>query len=1613
MRAHRPRRLPSYLRLDGAPARVLAIVVALALLNAQRASATPRTSAARRAPEPMVRIAGHMARALRRAEKLPRGDSGSTADPMTLTIVLQRSDQAGFERYLHDVYDPQSSSFRRFLTPVEIADRFGPSHERYDEVSRYLREQGFDVVDGSANRLTLAVRGSRAQVERTFDVHIADYRVGDKTFYANDAEPALPEHLASSVQAVVGMSGFAKPHTAVDFFYVLVATMKVTAFFILGSLLGIFLNFAFEAAIKRLNEAAGKAAGDNPPGPSVADDVASCRSWAGVDGTGQTIGLVEFDAFQQSDVGDYLNLIGDPASQLSHLSQVHVNGGATAGASQNEVLLDIDTVLTLAPGANVVVYDAPFVGAGGSFQPVLNRMINDGVTIISNSWTYCEDQTTQADVDSIDMLFQTAAASGISVFNAAGDSGTTCLDGSPNTVGVPADSPNATAVGGTSLTLGPGLTYGSETWWDGLNAVPTTGQGGYGTSTFFSRPPYQSSLNAGAQRSVPDVSVNADPAHGFVICQASAGGCPTGLTNGGTSGGAPTWAAFAALLNQAQGQNLGFLNPLLYPFANTNGFHDAASMGSDFAHVGLGSPNLPILHQLLCGQTIGAPDAATSEVTALLPGTLLVDGARGIPADGATAGGVLVKLMDANGIPVSGKTITLAANAGSHATITPPSGITNVANGAFTFMVKDGTIEDVTFTATDTSDGLPLTQQATISFVAPPATTGGIGAVPSTVAADGTSASTITVTLHDKNGNGAVGKTVTLSQGAGRSLIAGPSPATTDANGQVTFTATDTFTETVTYSATDVTDGNLPLPVTTQVSFTNGSASICPVSQPVPIAGWALTSPVTGFALANNCVGVSGTAWDPAGNLWAMNYPTGKLYKFPAAGGAANAGTLVGTVPNAIPPTGQPSCPHGLAFSKDGQHLYLARQFCGAGGDVVEISTEDASIVRSLTTADAIHCATGIATDPVSGDLFVTSPCQPGNDLFRIANPESGSPQLSVYASPGRAIGLNFTPDGTIWTEAYPVAGGHLLVKISGTNSASPGTVTQLSTDAPPAAGGILPVVNPGDTGNPPFLLVSNGTTGGAAGSVSKVDLTQTPPVVTQIAAGGTGMIFLNGGPDGCAYVSNGDRIDRITAADGTCNFATSIAAPTLTLTPATIAPNPAQGTSQAFTATLAGAAAGTPLSFQILGANAQFHVVRTDANGQATFSYSGLAQGADRVSASTMDATPLTSNEVRVTWGAGKHTTFLTLNPSPTAGKINEPATVIASLTDFTEDPPVAVANTEVDFALGGAQCSGMTDADGLASCQLTPTTGGFDTLSATFAGTVALLPATASTGFDVVTTALGHFMSYAVKPTKGSAKFFKLGPVTLADGDFGTGTYDVVKPTALAAPANKNQEGFTDEATHLEAYVIKASKGGAKFAKRSDVHVANQCSDLFLTATKPVSLLVPTAKDLNAPVSPPDEGSHNVDHFVCYAAKVQKKKTDGTAVAGFPKGVQADVADQFETRRYDLKSVALVCNPVAKSGAPTLLAGPSKGASFPLTPADVRNPGSHLVCYNAKIAKKQIAQSGCGAATPGDKGTAITPAQLPPVAHAGVHVANQLGTGQLDTKKPTLLCIPTALVP
>jgi hypothetical protein len=468
-------------------------------------------------------------------------------------------------------------------------------------------------------------------------------------------------------------------------------------------------------------------------------------------------------------------------------------------------------------------------------------------------------------------------------------------------------------------------------------------------------------------------------------------------------------------------------------------------MGSDFSHVGLGSPNLNALHLLLTGQVVGVPNSATSEVV-----FFRADGAPGDPAsivaaDGISKGYVVVRLRDVGTNTVAGKTVTLAANPGSQAVITPPSGVSTVDNGAVVFTVTNLTPETVTFAATDTTDGVVLDQKPSITFGVPPAAGAGINVFPNTVAADGVSTASITVTLRDTLNRPTPGKLVNIAQGGGRSIVSGPAPPLTDANGEIRFTVASNFNETVTYSAIDISDGNLPAHGSGAVTFDNSTGNGCGIA-PSAAEGFQITPFATGFvAHAFNyggvnfpCGGPSKPAFDAAGQLFVADTPTGTLYRFGSTGGQADAAHVLNATPL------NPGIA-SVAIGPDGR-LY-ATQAATTGnfftGAVVEIDPVTGALVR--TVAPNITCAHGLAFDPLSGDLFTDDGCAGGGSdnasIWRIANPASLTPTVSVYATTPNVPNapLAFAPDGTL----FVWSGGNLL-RIGGTNTPQPAVITPL-----------------------------------------------------------------------------------------------------------------------------------------------------------------------------------------------------------------------------------------------------------------------------------------------------------------------------------------------------------------------------------------------------------------------------------------------------------------------------------------------------------------------------------------------------------------------------------------
>ncbi len=1275
-------------------------------------------------PPRLVRIAGSVPAALARATLISKAGAvrREADDPMTVTLVLKRDRPQAFARYLQSIYQPGSPRYHHFLTQREIAKRFGPSRADYARTLTYLQDVGFRLLRGSANRLTLTLLGTRAIAEHAFDVRIRDYRLGVRRFHANSADPALPAAIAAHVQAIVGLSDLARPWH--------VGTGDV------NQVIWNHLPSEAQFLIQCYSPAAAQAVQNfEIPDPGLFDAIeavtapvacelnmiaaASASYGAFPDptpGSGQTIGLLEFDNYHPSDVQNYLDLMG-VGSRFSQLSEVNVGQGAGApGSGEAEVLLDIDIAMQLAPGANVVVYDGRFSGAG-SFQAMFNAMINGGVTVISDSWASCEDQEASADVQSLNSILANAAAAGITVVAGTGDDGSTCLDGAANTVAVPADSPNVTAVGGTTATATVAGAYQSEQWWDGATHTPPTGQGGFGVSRIFPVPSYQTSFTSAAGRSVPDVSAPADPAGGWTICEADQGGCPAPLLFGGTSAAAPVFASIIAVLNQELGHNLGFLNPTLYGLAGSSAFHSPASMGADFAHVGLGSPNVNELRRLLAGGTTGSVDLAHSGI--VVPPIPVV-------ADGKSAAPVSVTTLDGNFYTVSGQNITLSANSGSHAVVTTVRGTTDLNSGAALFEVTDTVPETVTLTASTSAGTLPGT--ATVTFVSPPAASGGISASPTTVTADGVSSADITVTLKDANGNPSPNKLVGLAQGNGGSQISGAT-ATTDSTGTVNFTVTDNLAETVTYTATDITDGNLPVPGSAQVQFTNAPAAPpCSVGLGTAGAGYAVSTFASGFAYySGNCIGPIGIAFDPQGDLLVGNQYTGGLYRFGPQGGSADPGHLLG-----YPLGGGMS---GLAFGKDGS-LYAAWRPICANYLLAQIDPATGQVIRDLNSPE---CPTGLAVDPVSGDLFASGI----GGIYRISNLATGPGTVTLYSSVG-ADGITFAPDGTLYGSDN---GTGVVYSITGTNSATPGVATAIATV--PGADGITLGTNPTNASLPYVFVNSN------KGDIVRIDQTTSPATVTTIYSGGSRGDFVTVGPDACMYATQTDRVIKITNADGTCSFQPIAVAPAIALQPAVVASNPTQGSTITLTAQLQNVAslANVPIHLIVTGANPWIYAGSSNAAGQVTFTLTGVHAGTDQVQAAfSPNGSPLVSNLVNVQWQPGVHSTFIGLNQSPAIGAAGTPTTLSATLLDISASPQTPLGSETLNFSLDGQSCSAMTNSTGTASCTVTPTTTGVATLNASFSGGAQYRSFTAVRRFDVssaATTTAVPTVSLAVSPS------------------------------------------------------------------------------------------------------------------------------------------------------------------------------------------------------------------------------------------------------------------------
>jgi kumamolisin len=551
-------------RLCGTLAPRLRTAAALSVLAAVPFAMAPTWSAA---AEPLEQL-GAAPPALSHSDRLADADPGQQVQ---VQLALNLRDQAGLKDLVNRVSDPGSPDYGHHLTPQQVGDRFGPTAPQVQAAAGYLQASGLTVTSATPGSILVEASGTISTVRGAMHTSIGKYRdrADGREFYANDGPPSLPSSLAASVQAVHGLDNHAVRHHVA-------------------------------------NPSACCASAPFSPSQIRTGYNFTSAPLSGLTGGGQTMGLMELNTFSQSNVSMFDSTYGISPPTPS-VQTVPGNFGelvSSTNGGEIEVELDIEVMQGIAPGANIMVFEAPNsnTGVNNAYTCMTNSTPTNcpnhgsGITPPSNStsWGLCEQDQGLPETQTLDNIFQSAAATGHSLYAASGDLGSN--DGCQTAavaVDSPASDPYVTGTGGTKLFLNQSSnTWNNETAWP---AEPQSNLGsGGGLSVDFGRPSWQkgpgvSNGFSNGMRQVPDVSSNSDPVTGFSIytCNSSSGSncVPAFRQVGGTSAAAPAWAAFTAIYNGYVTMTcrplLGFANPALYnAFQNPGSlqpFHDITS----------------------------------------------------------------------------------------------------------------------------------------------------------------------------------------------------------------------------------------------------------------------------------------------------------------------------------------------------------------------------------------------------------------------------------------------------------------------------------------------------------------------------------------------------------------------------------------------------------------------------------------------------------------------------------------------------------------------------------------------------------------------------------------------------------------------------------------------------------------------------------------------------------------------------------------------------------------------------------------------------------------------------------------------------------------------------
>jgi uncharacterized repeat protein (TIGR01451 family) len=531
-----------------------------------------------------VRLNGHVPELVKHLQSTGH----LAATNMDLAIGLPLRNTEWLTNLLGQINDPASTNYHKYLTPSQFADQFGPTEKDYEAVASFAAQNNLKVTRTHSNRLLLDVSGLSTDIEKAFQVNFKTYHhpTEGRDFFATDVEPSVPAGLP--VIDISGLGNLSRPLNDLK-------TVPLPA----------LTNSA--VIVKPSN-------GSGPGGLYMGNDFRNAYAPGAVlNGSGQSVALVQFDGYFPSDIQEYEGFAGRTNIPLQNILLDGYTG--QAGPNQDEVCLDIEMVMSMAPAlAKILVYE----GNPNNFFPndVLNQIATDDAAHqVSSSWIW-----TGLPTGTTEQILEQMALQGQTFCEASGD-----YDAYPagTTVFTPSDSPFVTSVGGTTLvmTAGGGSRVSETVWNYDIYGLDGEGSSG-GISTSYNIPSWQTNINMTLSkgstvfRNFPDVALTGDGV--FVV---TFGGLEEGAA--GTSCAAPLWAGFTALINQQETNYnrapIGFLNPSLYALASLTNYASDFNDLTAGSNTWSGSPNLfyAVTNYDLCSG-LGTPNG-TNLINALAP----------------------------------------------------------------------------------------------------------------------------------------------------------------------------------------------------------------------------------------------------------------------------------------------------------------------------------------------------------------------------------------------------------------------------------------------------------------------------------------------------------------------------------------------------------------------------------------------------------------------------------------------------------------------------------------------------------------------------------------------------------------------------------------------------------------------------------------------------------------------------------------------------------------------------------------------------------------------------------------------------------------------------------